>query len=191
MTINKKEVLNMRYSNPSILRLDTLRRTCIQCVLIVAIVLAATATTLSAQVVVPIGVRNSPDARLTNPIPGSDQRDRAPDYLLRIVPAALGGFAGAAAFGFAATAASDCSGDCYGDIALFISGALFGGILGSAAGAAAPRGRGLCTGVQRFGMGVGGAFLGALAGFPLGMVSGPFGMFVTVPVGSVMFMRRC
>ena len=159
--------------------------------MLVALALGANTALLPAQAVVPIGIQNSSEPRLTTPRQQSTQSDRDPKYLARVGPAAVVGLVGAMALGATASAVTPCRGDCYGQLAVVLTAGLFGGILGSAAGAAAPRGRGLCTGVQRFGMGVGGAFLGALAGLPLGTVSGPFGLLVTVPVGSVMFMRRC
>jgi hypothetical protein len=157
------------------------------------IAIIATATTLSAQVAVPVGAQSSSSPHLSGPVPDSSYRVRDPKHLNRLVPAAFIGIASAVALGTATYAIADCSGDdCYGAMfGLALPAALFGGIVGSAVGAAAPRGRGLCTGMQRFGMGLGGAFLGALAGLPLAYVSGPFGMFVTVPTGSVLFMRRC
>jgi hypothetical protein len=160
---------------------------------IVAALLAAPAVTLSAQMAVPLGVDNRSEPRLANQLPDSSHLDRDPNYLRRVAPAAVVGIGSAIALGTVAYKIADCSGDsCYGAFfGVGLPAALLGGIIGSAAGAAAPRGRGFCTGFQRFGMGVGGAFLGTLAGLPLAAVTGPFGLFATVPIGSVVFMRRC
>jgi hypothetical protein len=157
------------------------------------IAIIATTTALPAQVAVPVGVQISSSQSPASQLPENRYPDRDPNQWTRIVPAALSGVASAAALGTAAYAMADCSGDsCFGAFfGLALPAAMFGGIVGSAAGAALPRGRGLCTGMQRFGMGLGGAFLGALAGLPLAYVSGPFGMLATIPTGSVIFMRRC
>jgi hypothetical protein len=173
--------------------LNAIRRASIRSMIYVAALVAAATTTLSAQTPVPLGVDSRSEVGLDRQVPDSSHLDRDPNYLKRIAPAAVVGIGSAIALGAVAHELTDCSGDsCYGAFfGVALPAALFGGIIGSAAGAAAPRGRGLCTGLQRFGMGVGGAFLGTLAGFPLAMATGPFGMMATVPIGSVMFMRRC
>lgn len=159
--------------------------------LIAAVTVAGTSTTLVAQTLIPLAAQS-------HPTPPDSSAGPDPQFLARIVPGALGGVAGAAVLGFAGYAiAGKCSGNAdycgYRSLALIIPGILVGGIVGSAAGAAAPRGRGLCTGGQRFRRALAGATLGGLAGFALMAGGGPlaFGFVVTDPIGSVVFMRRC
>lgn len=157
--------------------------------LIVATMLIAVPVELAAQAAMPIGVRSSSGLHLATPLPDSNKVGRDPDYRKRVRPAVMGGLAGAVALGgIMYMAALGCEGGdkCDGSYIVIIPAALLGGIVGSAYGAAAPRGRGLCTPAQRFGMGMGGAFLGALAGIPVFPV-----LVATVPMGSVMFMRNC
>jgi hypothetical protein len=173
--------------------LDELRRECIRSMLICATLVAAAATAISAQSLTPIGARSSSAGETLTLVQSSDRAEHDPNHARRLLPAALGGLGGAVGFGVLASGIVGCPGsDCYGAIAVVIPAAILGGILGSATGASAHAGRGLCTRAQRFGMGVGGALLGAVAGVGLALVPPLFlGMVATIPAGSVMFMRRC
>jgi hypothetical protein len=120
--------------------------------------------------------------------------NRDSQFRNRLVPAAIGGLAGAATLGFAGYwIAGGCTRKC--DVFTWdevILGGFAGAILGSTLGAARPRGRELCTREQRLGMGLGGAFLGAVAALGLAQIpnSRP-AVIVTIPLGSVKFMGGC
>lgn len=166
---------------------DSKRALLVRSVLSAAVILAAVSNSLTGQAPAPIGVRNSGE-QLAAPSPDSINRERNPDYGMRLGPAVIGGLAGAVALGGAAAlATAGCQGDrCYGNLIFVVAGAMLGNIVGSAYGAAAPTGRGRCTRTQRFGMGMGGAFLGALPGLLFPPI-----MLASAPMGSVMFMRNC
>ena len=156
--------------------------------MLVVAILVTVPSALPAQMAVPIGVRIPSELHLATPLADSNALDRDPNYGKRLLPAIVGGFVGATTVGgMAVMAMSGCSGStCYGNIGIIISGALLGGIVGSAYGAALPEGRGMCTRSQRFGMGLGGSFLGALVGIPVPPI-----MLATIPMGSIRFMRKC
>lgn len=133
-------------------------------------------------------------------IPPSDSSGGAdPYYSARLGSAAIAGLLGAAAGGGAGYLIAGKCPRSYVDQCEFHGwtqigiGLLVGGILGSAAGAAWPEGRRLCGRGQRFRRSLAGATLGALAGVGLSFAPLPFGFGIigTIPVGSVMFMRRC
>jgi len=114
---------------------------------------------------------------------------------LRYVSATVVGAVGAVTLGtIAYQAGRRCSGGC-SDIEGLVEtylGVFIGATVGSAIGAALPRGRGLCTGSERFGRGMAGAGLGLLAGIGFFLIPPLQPAFiVTIPVGSVMFMRKC
>ena len=113
----------------------------------------------------------------------------------RYISATVVGAVGAVTLGtIAAQVGGRCNGGCSDieGLAETILGVFIGATVGSAIGAALPRGRGLCTGGGRFGRGMAGAGLGLLAGIGFFLVPPLEPAFiVTIPVGSVMFMRKC
>ncbi len=151
---------------------------------VVATVFAAIPTLSTAQQAIQLGVGNVSVDRSAGPLP-----DVGPDpyYGKRLSSAAIGGLMGAVAGGgLVALASSGCERDCFGYFMMAIGGAMLGATVGSAFGASAPEGRGRCTRTQRFGMGFGGAFLGAIPSIIF-----PPMILVSAPVGSVTFMRNC
>jgi hypothetical protein len=115
-------------------------------------------------------------------------------YRNRLIPATVGGLAGAVTLGYAGYwIAGGCTRKC--DVFTWdevILGGFAGAIIGSTIGAARPPGRGLCTREQRIGMSLGGAFFGAVAA--LGLAQIPYSrpvVIVTIPLASVMFMGGC
>jgi hypothetical protein len=130
--------------------------------------------------------------------PAQDSVDRDARVLQRLVSATVVGAMGAVTLGAAIRHGIGyrCSRYCTDpDAPGFVEtvlGVLAGGTIGSAIGASLPHGRGLCTGGQRLGRGLAGASLGLVAGIGFFMVPALEPAFmVTIPVGSVMFMRRC
>lgn len=113
----------------------------------------------------------------------------------RFISATVVGAAGAVTLGaIGAQVGGRCRGSCTDieGVAETVFGILVGGTIGSAIGAAMPRGRGLCTGGDRLGRGLAGAGLGLLAGIGFILVPPLEPAFiVTIPVGSVLFMRKC
>jgi hypothetical protein len=115
----------------------------------------------------------------------------------RLVTGAIGGLAGAAILGtIGYQLGKDCHSSCLDpDSPGFIEtafGILVGGTIGSAIGAALPQGRGLCGGGQRFARTLAGASVGLATGIGLAMVPPlGFGFVATIPIGSVLFMRKC
>ena len=145
---------------------------------------------------VPLSAQTLPPAtsggRVSTSLDSISNRDSR--YRNRLIHATVGGLAGAATLGYAGYwMAGGCTRKC--DVFTWdevILGGFAGAIFGSTLGAARPTGRGLCTREQRIGMGLGGAFLGAVAA--LGLAQLPYsrpGVIVTIPLGSVMFMRGC
>jgi hypothetical protein len=165
-------------------------RTALSASLIAIVALAASATpgAVCAQTL----LRPAPSALVR---PASDSV--APDAKLwqRYISATVVGAVGAVTLGtIVYHAASRCRASC-SDIEGLFETLLAGGVgatVGSAIGAAMPRGRGLCTGSERFGKGLGGATLGLVAGIGFMMIPPLEPAFiVTIPVGSILFMRNC
>jgi hypothetical protein len=130
-------------------------------------------------------LRRTPNA-LFQPQPDSTF-DRDAKVWQRFVSATVVGALGAVTLG---TIGSQTGGP--DNIAGVMLGVLAGGTIGSAIGAAAPRGRGRCGGSQRLSRALGGASLGLVAGIGFLLVPPLEPLFmVTIPVGSVMFMRKC
>lgn len=154
---------------------------------IAATVASATSATLFAQTLAPLAYSQS--------VARDSSVDNDSRIAFRLVTAAVVGTAGAAALGrIGYEIGQDCAPSC-GDMSGFVEtalGVLAGATIGSAIGAALPRGRGLCHGGERFARTLGGASLGLVAGIGLMMVP-PLvhGFIVTIPVGSVLFMRKC
>jgi hypothetical protein len=151
---------------------------------VVAAILSAFPSWAPAQEVVQLGLGNlsAEQHPLADSVIGRD-----PNHRQRLNSAFIGGLAGAVAIGgLAALSTAGCERDCFGNLAVVLAGAMLGTIAGSAYGASAPEGRGRCTRTQRFGMGIGGAFLGALPS----VVFPPI-ILASAPMGSVMFMRNC
>jgi len=155
------------------------RAACPRSILVAVALLLAIPIALPAQMAVPIGVRSTFDEQLARPLPDSNDLGPDPDHGKRLMPAVVGGLVGGIALGGIGVATE-------GGIGVVLVGAMLGTILGSAHGAAIPPGRELCSPSQRLGMGLGGAFLGALPA----LVFPPI-ILATAPMGSVMFMKRC
>jgi hypothetical protein len=158
---------------------------------LVALIVGASTRTLPAQPLltptIPATFRSPLDTVIA---PGP----RGPRHVNRLIPAMIGGLSGAVALGFAGyMIVGGCTTKC--DVLEWdevIIGGFVGAIAGSTIGGARPRGRGLCTAEQRYGMALGGAFLGTLAAVGLAQIphTRP-GLILTVPLGSVMFMGGC
>jgi len=179
----------MRHGKVHVPALDSMRTALIRSAVSAAVILAAVSSTLPAQGLAPAGIRSFSGSHVMSPAPDSGRVGFDPDHGKRVRRAYIGRFTGAVVLGgmWYMTAVAGCGGDdCYGNFVMTIPVVFLGGIAGSVYGAAAPRGRGLCTGGQRFRKGVGGAFLGALVGAIV-----PPMMLVTIPTGSAMFMKDC
>ncbi|MEX2109048.1 MAG: hypothetical protein WD802_00395 [Gemmatimonadaceae bacterium] len=155
---------------------------------IAATVASVTSAPLSAQTLAPLAYSQS--------VSRDSSVDNDSRIAFRLVTAAVVGAAGAAALGrIGYERDRNCPSCGDPDSPGFVGavlGVLAGGTIGSAIGAALPRGRGLCHGGERFARTLGGATLGLAAGIGLFMVPTLEGGFiVTIPVGSVLFMRRC
>lgn len=157
-------------------------------VVIAALAILAPGAALPAQ---PLSSPTAAIFRMTS-LDSSAGRDSRP--MRRLYPAATVGLGSALALGFVGyLIAGPCTSKC--DILSMnhvVGGALIGEIFGSAYGAALPRGRGLCTRGERYGMGLGGAFIGALAAMGLAQIPpGRIGILAVVPLGSVIFLKGC
>jgi hypothetical protein len=155
---------------------------------IAALIVGTSSRTLAAQPLLAPTAFSPPPDTMVGPGPGG------PRYVNRLGHAMIGGLSGAVALGFAGyMIVGGCTTKCdVLDWDEVIIGGLVGAIAGSTIGGAGPRGRGLCTTEQRYGMGLGGAFLGTLVA--VGIAQIPYtrpAAIVTIPLGSVMFMGGC
>lgn len=155
---------------------------------LIATVTMAMSATLSAQTLAPLAFSQS--------VARDSSVDNDSRIAFRLVTATVVGAASAAALGrIGYERDRNCPSCGDPDSPGFVGamlGVLAGGTIGSAIGAALPRGRGLCHGGERFARTLGGASLGLVAGIGLMMVPGlEPGFMVTIPVGSVLFMRKC
>lgn len=117
-------------------------------------------------------------------------RGADPNFIVRIVPGIAMGLAGTFVGGLTGLIAPGCM--CGNDFGIFPIAVLTGATLGTAIGAGAPKGRGLCSEGERFRRAFGGATLGLAAGVAFMRTEKiPGAWAATIPLGSVVFMRKC
>jgi multisubunit Na+/H+ antiporter MnhB subunit len=150
------------------------------------IALAGTGKALNAQAAFPVGTHFA-DTASKRSIPDPDRT-----FYLRAAPAIL---VGATSTMVLLSGAYFMFGDCYDcgisfQALMAVTAAV--GVVGTATGASYAEGRGLCTRRERFRKSLGGTALGLAAGLLL-IDTHPLqhSIFATIPIGSVMFLRRC
>lgn len=154
--------------------------------LVATIALAGTGKELNAQAAFHVGIHTA-DTTSGRFLPSPDRT-----FYLRAAPAIVVGGASAIAV---AGGAYMMFGDCYNcgitfQALMAVTAAV--GIVGTAAGASYFEGRGLCTRGERFRKSLAGTTIGLATGLLL-INAHPLqhSIFATVPIGSVMFLRRC